>query len=437
METTSEEGTRVYDREEEYLAAQRAAVESLQIGRDTLEQSQVQGEQLSRSEALADETQYKLDKAGRILRGMTWSGWMANAFTRGTGPPPSDTLTKAQRISRLPPAVYVNVPAPCRDAAQTVQNYHANVKVLEECETYEQKNTCQQICDNMYQAAQAEMAKLKSHPQVEAYRLQFESDLELLQERQGKQLRSPMRSATENSGNHKEELLSNHKTTVMNLTASRPQPSPCDIVRQRQDQHLDTISQSLGELGSIAQNLKQSFQQQNETIDKLDTKSDNILEKSKMVTRRADRIIQKKSWTPVKPTFACMVTIRHVSSGKYLAVADTDLNLVPKQHPETCVFALWKRQGEIFGLKNKFNNKWVGQNLFGSLACSASSFGRREEWEAEEDWTNSRILCASAGWGAGGYLNVRPTDHGIVIGGYGFEERKKADAWSIVDLTAI
>jgi hypothetical protein len=75
METTSEEGTRVYDREEEYLAAQRAAVESLQIGRDTLEQSQVQGEQLSRSEALADETQYKLDKAGRILRGMTWSGW--------------------------------------------------------------------------------------------------------------------------------------------------------------------------------------------------------------------------------------------------------------------------------------------------------------------------------------------------------------------------
>ena len=72
-----------YNREEEYERAQRAAIESITVGRNTLETVTRQGEQLENARNLADETEYKLDKANRVLRGMTWSGWLANRETSG------------------------------------------------------------------------------------------------------------------------------------------------------------------------------------------------------------------------------------------------------------------------------------------------------------------------------------------------------------------
>jgi hypothetical protein len=77
--------------------------------------------------------------------------------------------------------------------------------------------------------------------------------------------------------------------------------------------------------------------------------------------------------------------------------------------------------------------------LFGSLVCTASSFGRRDEWEVDSDekdseekrWNRTRLLCASAGWGAGGYLTVRSSDFAVLLSGATAEDRKKADFWCI------
>jgi hypothetical protein len=65
---------------EEYLAAQRAAIEAVQIGRATLEETARQGEQLSRAQRLAYETQYALKRSNRLLKGMTWTGWVSKSF---------------------------------------------------------------------------------------------------------------------------------------------------------------------------------------------------------------------------------------------------------------------------------------------------------------------------------------------------------------------
>lgn len=154
-----------------------------------------------------------------------------------------------------------------------------------------------------------------------------------------------------------------------------------------------------------------------------------------MVNRRTERLIQKKSWTPAKPTFHSSVFIRHVATGLYVAVLKGELFLTKKYHPETCAFGLWKRQGSIFGLKSDFTRKWVGQNLFGNLACSAGSFGRREEWEASsEDWNSAKLICASAGWGNGGYLLVRRKDFALLLGGSNAQERQNAAVWSIKEV---
>ena len=436
-QSLSTRNTQIEDVEEEYLSAQRAAVEAVFVGRGTLEVAVQQGEQLENAEQIADDTQHTLDKAGRMLRGMTWSGWIANMVTRDVGPPPENSAAADKGSSSTtggPPRVYQNAPESCRGTAQAIQNYHANVTVMEECETEEQKETCRTICDNMYKGAIGQLNLLQDNKQVESYRLEFASHLAVLRKRQENTQRKTRglgqqaAISSNRASQDRSELLSQSPSKK-----ASPQKADNTILLQKQDAHLDTISQSLGELGSIAHSLHSAIHQQNSTIDSLDSKSETVLEKSKQVTRRADRISQAKSWTPAKPTYSCQVSIRHLESGKYLAVANHDLYLVPKFHPETCIFALWKRQGDVFGLKNKYASRWVGQSLLGSLACSATSFGRREEWQVDEDWKHSRLLCSSAGWGAGGYLHVRPRDHAVVLGGSSVGEAKKAAVFVITD----
>jgi hypothetical protein len=449
QETTVEQ--QHYDRDEEYLSAQRASVEALQVGRATLSQAQAQEEQLNRAESLADETDYKLQKATRILRGMTWSGWVANMFSSNNlGPPPpsssSGAITAGSSSSTTssyqPPQVYENLPDTCHACAQQIQNYHANVKVLEDCESEELKATCQQVCDQAFGIAMHALQDLHDNqPHVEAYALQFARDLEILRKRQiasQQRVRGLTVVPSGNATTTSKQLFP--QSAAGSVESSVPkQLTETEKIQQQQEQHLDTLSLALGELGSIAKTLNQSMTQQNESLVQLDTKSDNILEQQNMVNRRTERLIQKKSWTPVKPKFVHLVSIRHVATGQYMSVnSKNEVVLTTTYHHETCVFGVWKRQGQIFGLKNEHNRKWVGQNLFGNLTCTASSFGRREEWEASnDDWRSTKLLCASAGWGNGGYLLVRRKDYGLILGGNGTQDRNHAATWCIQELDGI
>lgn len=88
----------------------------------------------------------------------------------------------------------------------------------------------------------------------------------------------------------------------------------------------------------------------------------------------------------MKKEFVNNFSIRHVKTGKYLAVSANNTLVLSENLNETCIFGLWKRQGKIFGLKNKYNLRWVGQNLIGKLVCSSFYFDRREEWEVSKTY---------------------------------------------------
>jgi hypothetical protein len=51
--------------------------------------------------------------------------------------------------------------------------------------------------------------------------------------------------------------------------------------------------------------------------------------------------------------------------------------------------------------------------------------------QAEDDWSETHLVCASAGWGNGGFLLVRPEDEVVAIGGGSLEDMKQADLWCI------
>lgn len=443
--------------EEEYLSAQRAAIEAIHVGRATLEEASKQGEQLNRAESAADETQYSLDKATRLLRGMTWSGWIANKFTCDVKKNTAEDKQQMQR--RPPPLVYDqdSLPSCTRDVTQAIQNYHANINVLEACETEEQKSTCQHICNIMCETAHKAIAKFQEENiNMDSYALEFALDFKALRERQ---LASQKRIRGLEIDSHPAYLgLPSPKSSATTTVASRNafssslQNDHLNHVFEKQEIHLNVMAQSLGELNHIANSLSTEVSRQHEVIDSIDSKGESALETSRMVTRRAERIIRNKSWSPTKPIYSCQISIRHQASGKYLSISQADktpLVLISQFNPDTCSFFVWRRQGNIFGIQNKITRKWAGQSMLGSICCQATSFNQREEWEADfkgstsQNFTSQkitndiRLLIASAGWGQGAYLAVSPSNHSLGIGGSAIEERKNADRWCITNMTFV
>jgi hypothetical protein len=459
------ETTESYNREEEYQRAQQAAVEAVMVGRETLEATIRQGEQLRNAENMADDTEYTLDKANRMLRGMTWSGFILNKFSRDVDPPEykDDTINNKSVLG--PPKVYEQVPDLYKAAAQSLQNYHANLQVLEDCETNEQKETCRLICDDMHRQVNKKITDAstiisqqqnnennndnnnacKDTTHDEYFALQLQEDVSALRQRQ-LVLQHVQRGLVMTTGektdtsapsvNDKVKLFNNVKhndTTTDNGNDNNITSN--DIVTIQQDQHLDIINQQLQELGSLAGNLNISLHQQSEVIDSLDNKNDTLHFKTKTVNRRTERFIQDKSWTKPKAEFVRYAWIRHQISGRYLSVAsnnDSTTLVLSNVLNERCIFGIWKRN-RVLGLQNKYNRRWAGQSLLGQLTCSASTFNRREEWETDNDWSGTTLLIVSAGWGSGGYLLLDKEGKGVqpLIGGGDISIKKQAPKWCI------
>lgn len=59
----------------------RAIAESLQMARETASTISMQSEQLNRTERDVEDAKHAVDMSKRVMRGMTWSGWIANAFS--------------------------------------------------------------------------------------------------------------------------------------------------------------------------------------------------------------------------------------------------------------------------------------------------------------------------------------------------------------------
>jgi hypothetical protein len=276
------------DLSNEYLDAKRAAVEAVEIGRETLAESARQGEQLLHADEMANQTRFALDKSGRILRGMTWSGWFANLVSQDVKEedylnpkrPSTESLCQYEGISEIGSA-----------AAQAIQNMQANLLVLEACETEEQRQMCIQVCDDMYTRAEQEVSKLHANGDSESLALvkRFLTDLSKLRGR----LKACKRKKQWTSGvaSKSADTKTPAKATAPNITNNNTKSGS---IFAEQDEHLEFISQHLGELTDIAHSLHESFATQNQIVESLDGKSDEILDTSKMVTRRADRLIQKK-----------------------------------------------------------------------------------------------------------------------------------------------
>eukprot|EP00531_Pseudo-nitzschia_arenysensis_P007172 CAMPEP_0116133068 /NCGR_PEP_ID=MMETSP0329-20121206/9904_1 /TAXON_ID=697910 /ORGANISM="Pseudo-nitzschia arenysensis, Strain B593" /LENGTH=452 /DNA_ID=CAMNT_0003627665 /DNA_START=106 /DNA_END=1464 /DNA_ORIENTATION=+ len=431
------------DRQEEYLRAQQAGAEAVEIGRETLAAVVHQGEQLQRAGKMVDETMYITDHGTRLLKGMTWSGWLSNKFSKPLESPEyknknDENDTKKSLLRPL--KAYESIPDSCLPASQAVQNYHLNLQVLEDCETEDQKKTCKFICDDMHRQAKIKVTDLlrgsnsiESSDEMKDFALQLQEDLSYLRQRQLVLQKVSREEPTTNSATNVDDV----KTNLFEGTAKQKAKGTDALLANdneyaEQEQHLDILSQQCQELGLLASNIGISAEQQAEIVESLDNKNDTLHFKMNLMNRRTEQLIKDKSWGKVKAQFSHYVTIKHSASGKYLAIDinnDTTLVLSTKLN-ERCVFGVYKRRMFV-GLQSKFSRKWMGHNLLGQLSCGATAFNRRQEWEiGGEDWTDATLLVVSAGWGNGGYLLL--DDNALpIIGAGDMVTKGQAPKWNI------
>ena len=273
--------------DQECLDAQRSALEAVQIGRETLEATARQGEQLSHADRLADQTRYAVEKSARLLRGMTWSGWMANIVSK-------DKTKDHDPSAYQPRFSYDDVPEWANSTAQAIQNYRANVTVLAACETNDQFVTCRLVCDNMHRAASTCIAALEAPSENERPILQkLLQDLDGLRQRQ----RNIVQQKTQqNRARQQRQQQQEKQTPDGQPTAQSPgsRPTAASAVRSAQDEHLDLIASSLDEMNATALSMNEMMKQHNRIMVGLEEKSDENIEKSRMVSRRADRLAHSK-----------------------------------------------------------------------------------------------------------------------------------------------
>ncbi len=159
-------------------------------------------------------------------------------------------------------------------------------------------------------------------------------------------------------------------------------------------------------------------------------------------------------WRYPKSNYRCSVLIQHCPTQKYLTIQPKNNNritLKPQSQSDASIFDIYERQFtsnskdnnsqsiKMIGFCNKCTRTWLGQSSFlGSVVCSARKFGSNEEFELDDDGVMSRtkILCTSANWGSGGWLNVVDYDNDtkesyFSFGGYDAASKKNASLWSL------
>ena len=461
---------------------------------------ETQHESLMNADATADENLYLMDKSNRVLRGMSsWSGWFQNLVTKDVKPPEHLNLNNSSEIrsggtsSNANANVTLNLdddvlnngryPREVRMAVNDMNAYHGHVRMLDQilvnCDKRgnwssadkQQMELLLPTCHELRMASEKSLIPLKNISMQSAtamydrrnvvdiynWLLERKSELENLHENAEKLYRMKTNYVNGNGASSMTEisLFGNSKASsdsMSNTSCMNSSPGSSETLRRikKQEDYLNSVAPDVGDLKAMGLAISASLEQHNTLLDNIERKTDEVDDKMKIVNRKAGRLNQRYMFKREKPTFLSFVKIKFLPTGKYMTVDGSDsssITLNSRFCGDASTFGMYRNQGDAYGFQNALTKKWLGQNIWGNIACVGNSFSSREEWEINpKTMERTYMLCASACWGNGGWIVGSKTPNAkvasesvnqtVMICGDDIESRRRALFWEIKETHA-
>jgi len=192
-----------------------------------------------------------------------------------------------------------------RPAAQAMNNFLCNIQMLNVCKDPDQFKNIIQICNHLQQLAAQEWDSLESqsfsnfktshlHKQLGDEFIRIHQYYNQIKNDKNNYIRKTQLGVPLSGTSISKPLPHPSTTPTTQLQHNSRETSKLE---QEQDAHLDVISMSLGELKSMGSSINESIEQQNSTMDFIQSQSESLSQQTRMLIRKADRLTKwKVSW---------------------------------------------------------------------------------------------------------------------------------------------
>ena len=201
----------------------------------------------------------------------------------------------------------VVVPEEIEEPATITKNYECNVLLLEQCQSKEEFDALLSICTQLNKSARKSLEKIRqghnknrlSGRSIQILRKldfkleEIESEQKKTVGKMGDSFQFQPMKVSQNDHSKERKLETSTGTNTADRIWSKTTDTKLQARIEEQDKHLDVMASSIQELLHNGASVGAALEQQNKMLESLNDGADELLEKSKMVTRRADRLSQR------------------------------------------------------------------------------------------------------------------------------------------------
>lgn len=174
-----------------------------------------------------------------------------------------------------------------------------------------------------------------------------------------------------------------------------------------QDNQLDEISAAVASLEELSLVIGQKLEAQNNQIEVLDERTHEVHDKTLSVSLKASKMTAR-SKGKIEPRIVGMFQFVDVRTGKFLSV-DENENITLSSVPDRSThFNIYSKEQDLMGIQSVKNLKYIGYCIWGSMGCSGTYLGSSEECYLTLSGEETGIFFVSRNWGNGGWLKYPP-----------------------------
>ncbi|KAF0720771.1 Aste57867_50 [Aphanomyces stellatus] len=339
--------------QQKYIESLRTTAETLDIARETSVALSQQSEALDRAERNLDLTEAAVKQANHVVRGMTWSGWLYNKFTK------EPQLRSTAGAGSTPDISMGFICPECRVAQRS---QHALM------EHYE---------------------AMHSSPSTDALGISSSSG-----------------RAVSIGAFRSEMQQSNLSSTARQPAQATAASVDAEGLNIEQRKFLEALTPQLLEMKHASLAIGNALDAHNAQLDRLESKSEKTKDDMRLVTAKAIKLTNETVTIDFK--FRC--AIQEEQTQRFLANVDGEPVFCKDTATDTCIFRAFTLagNGDVWGFQHEESLKWLGITMFGAIKIQGAALKSYEQFalDAGREWTT--LYSFASAFGQGGWVCVKP-----------------------------